>query len=167
LHQENAHISEHELLQLLIAGNPLAKKLLYERYAAPLYGIMLQIVGDPVKANDLIIKLFSYCFQNASAYSTSGYHNLFTWLFKKAREYAVESSLPITSNHNDTSLVKRSNSSFQVFADTLAADEQLVFRLSFFNGLSRAAIGRLLAKDEEEINLLLKQAMVAFRKFIH
>ncbi|WP_148707171.1 RNA polymerase sigma factor [Chitinophaga skermanii] len=151
----------------LLAGQPLAQQLAYDKYAAALYSLVLQIVGDTDTANNIIVNLFSYLFTHVQEFQSSGYNTLFSWLYRKARELAVNHSLSITSNSSQaTSLTRQNLGAIQRFASTLNEAEQLVFKLSYFNGLPLSAIAKLMGKEEKEIDLILKSAMINFRKYI-
>lgn len=84
---------------------------------------------------------------------------------KKTREIAIQETIP-DSALTGAELMKQEEGMLQKFYLVLPADQQQVFRLSYFKGLSKATIARILAKPEEQINETLKEAMRSFRQFL-
>ncbi|HWV67453.1 RNA polymerase sigma factor [Chitinophaga sp.] len=160
-----AHISEQMLIERLIIGDPAAKELLYDRYAGALYNIILQLVPVKERANEVIVKVFHWSFQHIGTFQVSGHRTLFTWLLRKTRELAIKEALPETAL-TGTELMKQEEGILQQFYLILPADQQQVFRLSYFKGLSITTIARLLALPEAQINEILKEAMKSFRQFL-
>lgn len=165
MRRDLANISEQRLIEQLIIGDPAAKELLYDRYAGALYNIVLQLVPVKERANEVIVKVFLWSFQNIGTFRTSGHRILFTWLLRKAREFAIKEALPETAL-TGTELMKQGDGLLQQFYLMLPADQQQVFRLSYFKGLSITTIARLLALPEGQINDILKEAMKSFRQFL-
>jgi RNA polymerase sigma factor (sigma-70 family) len=153
------------LIERLVIGDPAAKELLYDRYAGALYNIVLQLVPVKERANEVIVKVFLWSFQNIGAFQTSGHRTLFTWLLRKTREFAIKEALPETAL-TGTELMKQEDGLLQQFYLILPADQQQVFRLCYFKGLSITTIARLLALPEGQINEILKEAMKSFRQFL-
>ncbi|MCW3462259.1 RNA polymerase sigma factor [Chitinophaga nivalis] len=160
-----AHISEQVLIERLVIGDPAARELLYDRYAGALYSIVLQLVPIKTRANDVIVRVFTWAFHHIETYETSGYRTLFAWLMRKTRELAIQEALPDTAL-TGTELMEREDGVLQQFYLILPANEQQIFRLSYFKGLSITAIARLLALPEEQVNDILGAAMKAFRKYL-
>jgi RNA polymerase sigma factor (sigma-70 family) len=160
-----AHISEQMLIERLVIGDPAAKELLYDRYAGALYGIVLQLVPVKERADEVIVKVFFWAFHHIATFQTSGHRTLFAWLLRKTREFAIKEALPETAL-TGTELMKQEEGILQQFYMILPADQQQVFRLSYFKGLSITTIARLLALPEEQINDILKDAMKSFRQFL-
>ncbi|MEZ2441450.1 RNA polymerase sigma factor [Chitinophaga sp. RCC_12] len=160
-----ANISEHMLIERLMIGDPAAKEQLYDRYAGALYNIVLQLVPVKERANEVIVKVFLWSFQHIGTFRTSGHHTLFAWLLRKTREFAIKEALPETALAG-TELMKQEDGLLQQFYLMLPADQQQVFRLSYFKGLSITTIARLLALPEGQINEILKEAIKSFRQFL-
>ena len=160
-----AHINEQLLIEKLIIGDPAAKEWLYDKYAGALYNIALQLVPIETRASDVIVRVYSWAFHHIGSFKTSGHHSLFTWLMKKTREIAIQETIP-DSALTGAELMKQEEGMLQKFYLVLPADQQQVFRLSYFKGLSKATIARILAKPEEQINETLKEAMRSFRQFL-
>lgn len=165
MRRDLAHISEQVLIERLVIGDPAAKELLYDRYAGALYAIVLQLVPVKERADDVMVRVFTWVFQNIGTFHTSGYKTLFAWLMRKTRELAIKEALPETAL-TGTGLMKLEEGVLQRFSLMLPVDQQQVFRLSYFKGLSITTIARLLALPETQINDILGDAMKSFRQFL-
>lgn len=62
---------------------------LYERFAGPLYGIILRIVTDEAMANDVLQDTFVKIWKNIDQYEESR-SQLFTWMYQIARNAALD-----------------------------------------------------------------------------
>ena len=153
------------LIEQLVTGDPAAKELLYDRYAGALYNVVLQLVPVRARAEDVIVRVFTWAFHHIGTFHTSGYRTLFSWLMRKAREFAINEALPETAL-TGKELMKKEEGILQQFYLILPADQQQVFRLSYFKGLSITTIARLLAMPEGHINEILGDAMRSFRQFL-
>ena len=165
MRRDLAHIREQLLVERLVTGDPAAKELLYDRYAGALFNVVLQLVPVRPRAEDVIVRVFTWAFHHIGAFHTSGYRTLFSWLMLKAREFALKEALPETALTGNE-LMKKEEGILQQFYLILPADQQQVFRLSYFKGLSITTIARLLALPEEQINEILGDAMKSFRQFL-
>ncbi|NLR59994.1 sigma-70 family RNA polymerase sigma factor [Chitinophaga polysaccharea] len=160
-----AHISEQQLIERLLVEDPAARELLYDRYAGALYNMVLQLVPVKHRANEVIVKVFNWAFHHIGTFHSSGYQTLFAWLMRKAREFAIKEVVPETAL-TGTELIRQEEGILQRFYLVLPADQQQVFRLSYFKGLSITTIARLLALPDEQINDILGDAMRSFRQFL-
>lgn len=165
MRRDLAHISEQVLIERLVIGDPAAKELLYDRYAGALYSMVLQLVPIRERADDVIVRVFTWAFHHIGTFHSSGYKTLFAWLMRKTRELAIKEALPETAL-TGSELMKQEEGVLQRFYLVLPADQQQVFRLSYFKGLSITTIARLLALPEEQINDILGDAMKSFRQFL-
>lgn len=158
------HISEQGLIDQLIAGDPSARETLYDKYAAALYGIVLQIVPSRDKADDVLVKVFNYIFLHIPDFRASGHYTLFAWMMRITRKMAVEEAPAMAAVSNEVAL--RDNSLMQRFAVSLPEEMYQAFRLCYYKGLQPEAVARMLGSTPEEVSFALKQSMVAFRKFL-
>jgi len=127
--------------------------------------MVLQLVPMRERADDVMVRVFTWSFQHIGTFQTSGHKTLFTWLMRKARELAIKEALPETAL-TGSELMKQEEGMLQRFYLILPADQQQVFRLSYFKGLSITTIARLLALPEEQINNILGDSMKSFRQFL-
>ncbi|WP_147323437.1 RNA polymerase sigma factor [Chitinophaga silvatica] len=165
MRRDLAHINEQQLIERLVVGDPAAKEWLYDRYAGALYNIALQLVPIETRAADVIVRVYSWAFHHIGSFKNSGHHTLFTWLMRKTREVAIQETIP-ESALTGSELMKQEDGMLQRFYLILPTDQQQVFRLCYFKGLSIATIARIMAMPEEQINETLKEAMRSFRQFL-
>ncbi|MRG46644.1 hypothetical protein GFS24_16090 [Chitinophaga sp. SYP-B3965] len=154
---------ERILIEKIIAGDPHAKHWLYDQYAAPVYGLLLQLFPREQDADNALVRTFVHVFKNIRDYYHSGGISLFSWLMKQARETA-EAEVPFAGlTGNDISILAKSG--LMQFSDTLSVECREVFHLCYCMGLSRSVAAARLGKREQQVFVLLQQAMKAFRKF--
>ena len=165
MRRDLAHIGEQALIDRLMAGDPVAKELLYDRYAGALYGVVIQLVPVRSRADDVIVRVFTWAVQHIGSYRTSGYQTLFSWLLRKTREIAIKEAIPDNAL-GGAELVKNEEGVLKRFYVCLPTTEQQVFRLCYFKGLSITTIARMMGTSEGQVNEILKVAMIAFRKFL-
>lgn len=154
---------ERILIEKIKAGDPHAKHWLYDKYAAPIYGLLLQLVPREQDANNALVKTFVHVFKNIEEYYHSGGISLFSWLMKQAREIA-EAEIPYAGlTGNEISILAKSG--LMQFSSTLSVECREVFNQCYCMGLSRSVVAARLGLTEQQVLLLLQQAMKAFRKF--
>ncbi|QEH39992.1 sigma-70 family RNA polymerase sigma factor [Chitinophaga sp. XS-30] len=158
MQSQAVYLNERTLLEQIKAGDPAAKHWLYDQYAAAMYGFVLQLVPDQQEAANILLKTFTGIFENIDEYYQSGRISLFSWLLEKTREMAVRVCPygELTGNE--------SNALIQ-FSRTLDEQCKQVFVLCYCKGLSRSNAAITMGVSEERVHQLLKEAMIAFRKF--
>lgn len=163
-----AHINEQILAARLMAGDPVARQYMYDKYAGAVYGVVLQIVTDRNKANDVLVRVFTYAFRHIHLFTNAGHHSLFAWLMKQAREISLRETSPSLSPEAAVSqgLVLRNNHYIQRFTEGLPEHSSQVFRLCYYKGLSIQAVARVLGLPEATIKQSLSIAMIEFRKYL-
>lgn len=152
-------------MERLIKGDHAAKELLYDRYAGALYSIALQLVPIKDRADDVIVRVFTWAFHQIGTFNTSGCRTLFLWLLRKTREYAIQEAVPETALTGNE-LMELEHGMLQKFYSTLPINQQQVFRLCYFKGLSITTIARMLALPEGQVSEMLGATMKAFRKYL-
>lgn len=163
MQQTAVHIDEHLLTERLIAGDPGAQELVYDHYGPALYGIILQVVADRRKAEEVLTKMFLEVFNNISVYRASGNITLFGWLMRMAREMAL---LEAGETMDGNGMVKHDSNLLQRFANGLSAENRTIFHLCYYKGLPKEAVARMLGVQPEEVVAQLKHIMMTFRKFL-
>jgi RNA polymerase sigma-70 factor (ECF subfamily) len=82
-------VSESQLVALLKRRDKGGFALLYNRYAANLYGIICRVVQSPEAAQDVLQDAFVKIWVNIDAYDPAK-GALFTWLLNVARHTAID-----------------------------------------------------------------------------
>lgn len=162
------HISEDYLVAQLIAGDHEARTFVYDKYSPALYGVILQVIPEEERANEVLVKLFVHIFRNAKNFTTSGHFTLFGWLMKTTREFVVQAIPPsISSSVNAKSPILRpKENALMLFMKNLPADVQRIFELCYQKGLSQKAAANATGLPEAEVSRLLRSSMVELRKFM-
>ena len=76
-------------LRRIASGDQAGAASLYDRYARPLYSLILRIVGDETEAEDLLQDVFAQAFRQAARYdATRG--AVAAWLLMMARSRAID-----------------------------------------------------------------------------
>ncbi|WP_299519864.1 sigma-70 family RNA polymerase sigma factor [Winogradskyella sp.] len=81
--------TEQKIIDLLEKGDKRALNLLYENYSNSLYGVILKIAINEEIAEDALQETFVKVWKNAHKYDPSK-AKLFTWLFRIARNTAID-----------------------------------------------------------------------------
>ncbi|MBW8686248.1 RNA polymerase sigma factor [Chitinophaga rhizophila] len=166
MQQTAVHIDEFIITERLIAGDPGAQELVYDHYGPALYSIILQVVGDTRKAEEVLTKTFVKVFKNIHNYKESGNTTLFGWLMRMAREMAVLEAVYKDENEPGTEMVRPDSSLLQRFSNKLPAQRRTIFHLCYYKGLPKEAVARILGIQPEEVMSQLRETMVEFRKFL-
>ena len=80
---------EEQIVKLLEQGDRAAINLLYENYADSLYGVILKITRNEELAQDALQESFVKIWKNSKKYDSSK-AKLFTWLYRIARNTAID-----------------------------------------------------------------------------
>jgi len=165
LGQAAVHIDEHLLIERLIADDPGARELLYDYYGPALFSLILQVVPDNKKAEDILTTVFVRIYSEVYTYKQSGNATLFGWMMRLTREIALSEGC-----HTDGEIVGgvtiQGQHSLQRFTNTLPQEKQKIFYLCYFKGLPKEAIARMMGVEAEMIAGQMKEIMVAFRNFL-
>lgn len=163
--QPAVHIDEHLLIERLIAGDPGARELLYDYYGPALYSIILQVVPDNKKAEDILTTVFVRIYSDIYTYKESGNTLLFGWMMRLTREI-VFSDGSYAGGEGTEGVLLQGNNSLQRFTNTLPQDKQKVFYLCYFKGLPKEAVARMMGVEAETVAGQMKEIMMAFRNFL-
>jgi RNA polymerase sigma-70 factor, ECF subfamily len=86
---ENTNINEQQLIQLLQMGNDSGYAVLYDRYAAMLFGVIKRVVSEQADAENILQDCFVKIWRNVGSYDdTKG--KLTTWMLNIARNAAID-----------------------------------------------------------------------------
>jgi RNA polymerase sigma-70 factor (ECF subfamily) len=166
LQQAAVHIDEYIITERLIAGDPGARELVYDHYGPALYSIILQVVGDTRKAEEVMTKTFIRIFRNVHTYKESGNTTLFGWLMRIARDVAVKEAVESEDSNDNTNIMKHDSTLLQRFSNRLAPQSRTIFHLCYYKGLPKEAVARILGIQPDEVMGELRDIMVEFRTFL-
>ncbi len=87
--ENNPNISEKQLVALLKAHNKVALNLLYDNYAAALYGVIMRITRSQHHSENILQDTFVKIWKNIEGYD-SNKGRFFTWMLNIARNSAID-----------------------------------------------------------------------------
>ncbi|MEN0005465.1 MAG: sigma-70 family RNA polymerase sigma factor [Bacteroidota bacterium] len=133
-------IEEH-IIQLLQQNDKKAMGLLYDHYAASLYGIILKVVQSETIAQDVLQDAFIKIWQNGDKYDRSK-GKLFTWLLNIARNLAID---------------KTRSANFRQKRKIQSLDELVITQKgpSVENKPEHIGLGSVIAKLEEKYRIII------------
>ncbi|WP_276482668.1 sigma-70 family RNA polymerase sigma factor [Paraflavitalea pollutisoli] len=137
------------LVDLLRQQDKEAFKTLYDRYAAAIYGLLLDILENRQAATQLLEETFQEAFDTIHHYDPTK-QSPFTWLQLLARQQAIHylrSSEVIPEpdiNHQDSGL--------RSIIRHIPADQRLVLELMYYHGCSKHSVSQLLKVPLETVN---------------
>ena len=151
---------EQHIIGLLKVEDKKAISLIYENYSDALYGVIHKIIKDPDLAQDVLQETFIKVWKKAKTYDASK-AKLFTWLYRIARNTAIDKYRSTSSKFEKEIQIEESNvyklSVMSLNQDTIdlkkhiaALDSkyQIVLNALFFEGMTQQE-----ASDELEIPL--------------
>tara|TARA_E500000318_G_scaffold108264_2_gene118788 strand:+ start:1472 stop:2035 length:564 start_codon:yes stop_codon:yes gene_type:complete len=81
---------DHEVITRLISGDETALYQLYDKYSGALFGVILRMCRDKIKAEDLLQETFVKIWKNIEAYDASK-GRFYTWAYRIARNTTLNS----------------------------------------------------------------------------
>lgn len=100
--------TEQKIIDYLEKGNKRALDLLYEHYSNSLYGVILKITINEEIAQDALQETFIKVWKNASKYDPAK-AKLFTWLFRIARNTAIDKLRSFNNRYQKEIQIDNSN----------------------------------------------------------
>ncbi len=151
---------EQRIIQLLERKDQYALNLLYEHYSDSLYGVILKVTRNEEIAEDALQETFIKVWKNAHKYDSTK-AKLFTWLFRIARNTAIDKLRSFNKRYHKEVQIDKSNvyilPGTNLNQDVLDIKEhvsrlekkyQIVLNALFFEGMTQQE-----ASDELEIPL--------------
>ena len=99
---------EQKIIELLEKEDERAINLLYEHYSNSLYGVILKITVNEEIAEDALQETFVKVWKNARKYDSSK-AKLFTWLFRIARNTAIDKLRSFNNRYHKEVQINTSN----------------------------------------------------------
>lgn len=87
--KENISVTENDLVQRLQNHDEAAMTVLYDKYSAALYGVILRIVKSEALAEDVMQESFVKIWSSMGQYNQEK-GRLFTWIINIARHAAID-----------------------------------------------------------------------------
>lgn len=171
-------ISEEHIIALLQKQDTHAISLLYDRYAATIYGIVLRIVKAESVAEDVVQEAFIKAWRHSMNYEQSK-GTLFTWLLNIARNTAIDKtrSVDFRSNGKIQSLdsnVFKDTWSVEFNTDGIGLDKlirkleekyRIIVELIFYKGFTQNEVTKHLDIPLGTVKSRLRIALRELRKY--
>ncbi|WP_456438169.1 RNA polymerase sigma factor [Psychroserpens sp.] len=151
---------EQQIVRLLANGDKKAISLLYDNYSDSLYGVILKVTINEEIAQDALQETFVKVWKNAKKYDSKK-AKLFTWLFRIAKNTAIDKLRSFNNRFEKEVQIDKSNvyilPTVNLNQDVIDLKEhvakldekyQIVLKALFFEGMTQQE-----ASDELEIPL--------------
>jgi len=170
--------NEAEFYTTFYAGSERQFKLLYQRYAPALLGIIIRIVKSEVLAEDVLQKTFVKIWRSMAAFDSSR-GRLFTWMAATARKTAIDqlrSSAQIKAdNMEEFDFGGKRKHEVCVTHDTvglsqmsfrLPSSEKQILDLIYYEGYTYSEAAEQLNIPLEKVKMKLRDAVLSLRQYI-
>ncbi|WP_026464899.1 RNA polymerase sigma factor [Adhaeribacter aquaticus] len=173
-------VSEEDLIRRLREQDESAMTLLYDNYAAALYGVILRIVKKEEVAEDVMQETFVKIWSSFAQYQEDK-GRLFTWMINiarnssidkiRSREYRVSSK----TNAIEDSPVNHLQSSYNIvpehvgikeIVDKLNPDQKKIIDMMYFDGYSQSEISEELDIPLGTVKTRARAAMKVLTKLL-
>ena len=153
-----AKVTKDVLQKELYCGQQPAIDLLYAKYGGMLYGYVLQFASGKLKAESLLISIFSRLaprLQEACDSSLS----IYCWLQVEARKVILDmrESQPGYTPHTEPEATY-----FSLLKDA-SPEHQKVFSELFIHGTTKEDLARQTGNDPSHVDKLLKESLLLIR----
>jgi len=181
LPKSDSNITEAELIRGLKAKDEKALAILYDRYAAALYGIVFKIVKEKELAEDVMQEAFVKMWNNFRDYDESK-GRLFTWILNVARNLAIDktrskafknSYLEISSDQREVVHSREMSTSQPEYIGMkdlikhLREEEKQMVDLIYFQGYTRTEVADELGLPLGTVKTRIRAAVIKLRKFFN
>lgn len=152
--------NEDHLLAVAIGrGDQQALSKLYDKYAPALTGIIIRIIGEHTKTDEILQRIFQLVWNEAVSFDLSK-HALFTWLIKITRQAAIDTvrSAQVESHATFLPEYKFTFDKKEVAGLAVPVEMQM-FDLLYHKGLTCTEAATALKLPADEIKKQVRQAI--------
>lgn len=171
--------SDDILILKIQSGDKNAFESLYDKYAGAIFSILLKIVPDEEKAEDLLQEAFVKVWTNAKDYNAVK-GTIFTWILNIARNKAIDylrKKSTVSEIRNTVSNVDFTGENYQTQTnvDAIGVKDQLeqlkpelkiIIVLSYFNGYTQEEIAEHLKLPLGTVKTRMRTAMQELKKLL-
>jgi RNA polymerase sigma-70 factor (ECF subfamily) len=178
-------IPEEDLIILLKNKDQRGFTILYDNYAAALYGIILKVVKAEEVAADVMQEAFVKIWKNIEAYE-KGKGTLFTWILNISRNLAIDKTRSSEFRQNSqirnidenvNIIEKRIETQQQVETQTdligienligkLKPEYQVIIELVYFKGYTQTEVAEELEVPLGTVKTRIKAAITQLKSFV-
>lgn len=117
-------LTDHQLVEQVLAGNMSCYELLFERYQAQLYAATLQKTGDEQDARDILQETFVKAYFNLARYNPE--YTFGQWIYTIARNLFIDYTRRKKSSTATISIDRQGLGGISPAADTLNPEERII-----------------------------------------
>lgn len=173
-------VSEEELVQRLQQQDEAAMAILYDKYSAALYGVILRIVKTEEIAEDVMQESFVKIWYSFHQYDTSK-GKLFTWLINVARNSAIDKirskqyRVGSRTKPMEDSPVNHLQSAYETrpehigvkeMVEKLNPDQKIIIDMMYFEGYSQSEVAEELDIPLGTVKTRARAAMKLLTKLL-
>lgn len=171
-------ITEEEVRLLLTSGQEKDFRLLYKRYSAALYGVLLKIVREEALAQDLLQEAFVKIWKHAPSYDASK-GTAFTWMLNITRNLALDKLRSASYKQGRQSIAldqyvnihehpshepEINQQELQQLVNTLEPQQRTLIDLVYIQGYTQAEVAENLQIPLGTVKTRIRAALVLLRK---
>lgn len=175
--QSNHIISEDDLIDRCIAGDPLMQRELYDRFASKMYGVCLRYAGNVNDANDLLQEGFIKVYNNLAKFRREGsFEGWIRRIFintcieqyrKKVKSYNITEAQENTVEDKDLDAIDILNAKDMMkLIEELPLGYKTIFNLYVVEGYSHKEIAGMLDISEGTSKSQLARSKGALKKLL-
>ncbi len=168
---------EEELVSLITQKDKQAFSYLYDKYAPPLYTVVLQIVREEELANEVLQKVFADIMNDIEVYDAAK-ESFFTWQFKIARNLAID----LVKSRNNSQIktpdaiipnmlhkvnnLELHNYGLKKIIMKLKDENKILIDLCYYRGFTHDEIAKALDIPNDTVGLKLRMAFLELKTFL-
>jgi RNA polymerase sigma factor (sigma-70 family) len=171
-------IADEYIIQAILRQDTQGVGLMYDKYSAAIYGVILRVVGNAEIAEEVLQDVFTKAWRNIQSYD-SAKGKLFTWLVNIARNAAIDATRAKGFNrsnqdienvvHNIDALYNTSMNpdalGMKELTQKLIPEHQILIDLIYFQGYTQSEVSDSLGIPLGTVKTRLRVAMNHLRTF--
>lgn len=154
MNNQNLHIGDENIVRLLKSNNKDGLSLLYDKYAAALYGVIHRILQQTEAAEEVLQDTMLKIWNNAEKYDASK-GNLLTWTINIARNAAIDRArlksfsrrnekIEDVSNQLEEAAINPETIGVKELMNKLNKDQKIIIDLIYFKGYTQSEVAETL-----------------------
>jgi RNA polymerase sigma factor (sigma-70 family) len=180
-HASNIQATEEALIIGLQAQDTSVLKIIYEKYASALYGVISRLLNDDHLAEDVLQEAFLKIWNNADSYEASK-GRLFTWMlnicrntaidkmrskgFKNSKQTASDETVLLENPTKIYDDIKPDTIGIKELVEKLKPEWKQLIDLIYFKGYTQQEVADELEMPLGTVKTRLRSAITALRNII-
>lgn len=182
-----AAVTDSDLVDAMAAGNTDAMEVLYDRYHRAVFAFALRLLGDRIRAEDLVQEAFLRAWRQANRFSDAR-GSFITWLLSITHNLAIDdmrkhARRPMKADHEDPlemlatmrddgppvedlALLGHLRSVVQESLQALPPEQRRTLELAYFRGMTQREIAESLDQPLGTVKTRMRLALVKMRTLL-